>query len=131
MGASVVTNDGKKVMLNRTWKGTPDYTTFTLFKIGTDATAPTVSDTDLGTAVNINGSPTKAFVTGYPTLDETNFQVTVRCFVNSTEANGNTLVEFGLFNTDGSALMWSHSTHTAISKTTSIEVTYIEKDKLT
>jgi len=131
MGSTIITTAGKQIMLNRTWKATPDYTAISLFKIGTSSTTPVVGDTDLGTAVNINGSPTKSFVSGYPILDETNLQATIRCFVNSAEANGNTLVEFGLFNTDGSPKMWARSTHTAVTKTTSIEVTYIQKDKLT
>ena len=130
MGATLVTNAGKKLALNRTWKATPDYTAPTVFKIGTDSTAPAVTDTDLGTAVNINGSDTKVFVTSYPVLDETNHQVTIRCIANSTEANGDTLVEFGLANTDGTELLYSHSTHTAVSKTSSIEVVYVQKDKL-
>lgn len=130
MGATLIVNAGKKIMLNRTFKATPDYTAPTKFKIGTGTTAPVLGDTDLETAVNINGSDTKSIVTGYPTLDETNFQATIRCLVNTTEANGNTLTEFGLINTDGTELLFSRATHTAITKTTSVQVTYIEKDKL-
>lgn len=126
----LITNSGKKLMLNRAFKSSPDYLAPSLFKIGTGTTTPATTDTDLETPVNINGSQTKTFVTSYPVLDETNFQVTFRCLVNSTEANGNTLTEFGIFNNDSTKLMWSRTTHTAVTKSSSIEVTYVEKDKL-
>lgn len=126
----VITNNGRKIILNRAFKASPDYLAPSKFKIGTGTTAPTTSDTDVETGVNINGSATKSFVTGYPTLDETNMQATIRCLVNTTEANGNTLTEFGLFNEDGSPLMFSHAVHTGISKTNIVQVTYIEKDRI-
>lgn len=130
MGSSIITTTGKKVMLNRTFKSTPDYTTFSVFKLGTGTTTPTENDTDLETPVNINGSQTKSFVTGYPIFDEDNLQVGFRCFVNSVESNGNSLTEFGLFNSDSTKKMWGRATHTPLTKSSSIEVTYIQKDKL-
>ncbi len=126
---TVITNNGLKIMLNRGYKATPDYTAPTVFKIGTGTTTPVVSDTDVETGVNINGGATKSFVSGYPTLDETNIQATIRCLVLTTEANGNSLTEFGLFNTDGSALMFSHAVYAAITKTTSVQVSFVQKDR--
>ncbi len=125
-----MTNNGLKISLNRTFKASPDYLAPSKFKIGTGTTTPTISDTDVETGVNINGGATKSFVTGYPVLDETNLQVTIRCFLNSLEGNGNNLTEFGLFNEDGSPLMYSHAVFTAITKTTSVEVSFVEKDRL-
>ena len=81
------------------------------------------------TGVNINGGAIKAFVSGYPIIDTTNLQSTIRCFLNTTEGNGNSLTEFGLFNTDGSPLMFSHLVHTGITKNNKVLVSYIEKDK--
>lgn len=130
MTGQVITNNGMKIILNRAFKALPDYLAPTKFKIGTGTTNPLVGDTDIETGVNINGSATKSFVTGYPTLDETNLQSTIRCLVDTTEANGNSLTEFGLFNEDGSPLMFSHAVFTAISKTSSVQITFIEKDKL-
>jgi len=124
----LITNNGLKISLNRTYKATPDYLAPTKFKIGTGTTTPTVSDTDVETGVNINGGATKSFVSGYPTLDETNMQSTIRCFLDTTEANGNSLTEFGLFNEDGTPLMFSHAVFTAISKTTSVQVSFVEKE---
>lgn len=126
----LITNSGKKLMINRAFKASPDYTAPTIFKVGTGTTTPAVTNTDLVTAVNINGSNTKVFVTGYPVLDEVNHQITFRCLVNSTEANGDALTEFGIFNTDSTKLMWARTTHTVVAKTNTIEVTYVEKDKL-
>jgi len=94
-----ITNNGLKISLNRTYKATPDYTAPSVFKIGTGTTDPAITDTDVETGVNINGGATKIFVSGYPSLDETNFQSTIRCLLLTTEGNGNSLTEFGLFNT--------------------------------
>jgi len=122
-------NNGKLTALHRTFTATPTITAPTRFKVGTATTTPAVGDTDMGTAVNINGTEFKNIVSGFPTLDTTNFQSTIRCFVATTEANGNTLTEFGLINTDGTPLLFSHAVHTGITKTSSVQVTYIEKDK--
>ncbi|MCF7861154.1 hypothetical protein K9M79_02825 [Candidatus Woesearchaeota archaeon] len=118
-------------MLNRTFKATPDYLEPSVFKVGTGTGTPEVSDTDLGTAVIISGGAyIKDFISGYPILDETNLQATIRCFLNSLEANGNNLTEFGIFNEDGTPLMFSRAVHTAINKTSSVQIAYVEKDKL-
>lgn len=125
-----ITTDGKKIILNRAFKSSPDYLAPSQFKVGTGTTTPTVSDTDLETPVAIDGGNFKDFVSGYPSLDETNSQVTFRCFLNSLEANGNNLTEFGIVNEDGTPLLFSRAVHTSISKTSSVEITYISKDKL-
>lgn len=70
------------------------------------------------------------FVSGYPTLDETNLFVTFRGVIDATQANGYSLTEFGIFNADSTPLMFSRTVHTAISKTTSVAITYVEKDQL-
>ena len=127
---NIVTNNGLKIALNRTFKATPDYSAPTKFGVGTGTGTPATSDTALGTIVAIDGGNYKDFVSGYPSLDETNLQSTIRCLLLSTEANGNSLTEFGLFNTDGTPKLFSRSVFTAISKTTSVQVTFIEKEKL-
>lgn len=125
---SIITNKGKEIILDRTFNVSPTRSTVSQFKIGTGTTEPTVSDTDLETPVNIDGDNFKNFVTGYPILDLINMQVTFRGLVLSTEANGNSLTEFGTVNSDGSPLLFSRSTHTQINKTSSIEIAYIEKN---
>lgn len=126
---TVITNDGLKIMLNRTYKENPDYLSPTLFKVGTGTTIPAVGDTDVETGVDIEtGVSTKAFVSGYPTIDETNLQATIRCYLTSLQANGNSLTEFGIFNEDGYPLMFSHTVFTAISKTDAVEISFVQKD---
>lgn len=58
----------------------------------------------------------KTFVSGYPTVDETNFEVEIRGQLLSTEANGYDINGFALFNADGTPLMHSEDTFTAESK---------------
>lgn len=117
-------------MLHRTFTASPTITSPTLFKIGTGTTTPSISDTDVETGVNINGGATKVFVSGYPVLDETNLQATIRALLDTTEGNGNSLTEFALFNTDGTPLMFSHAVFTAITKTNKVLISFVEKDKL-
>ena len=126
----VLTNKGRLTTIHRTFIASPTITAPTRFKIGTGTTTPAVGDTDMTTPVNINGTEFKNFVSGFPTLDTINFQATIRCLVSTIEANGNSLTEFGIINTDGTPLLFSHAVHTAITKTTSVQITYIEKDKI-
>ncbi len=51
---SVKGNDGKKIMLNRTFKSSPDYTIPSVFKVGILNGTPLVSDTDLDVAIPIS-----------------------------------------------------------------------------
>lgn len=127
---SIITDDGKKIMMDRTFNSVPDRTSVSQFKIGTSSQTPSVSDTDLISPVSIDGDNFKNFVTGYPILDLLNMQVTFRGIVLSTEANGNSLTEFGTVNSDGTPLLFSRSVHTQINKTDSIEIAYISKNIL-
>lgn len=87
--------------------------------VGTDNTAPAVGDTDLGAEVwriEINrrvkgGSGIRALLQG---------------LLDTGEANGNTLVEAGLFNSTlvGGGELISRVTHNSIAKTSSIQLTY-------
>ena len=126
----IITEDGKKIILDRSFNSSPTRTAISQFKVGTGTTTPTVLDTDLETPVSIDGDNFKNVVTGYPTLDLTNFQVTTRALLLSTDGNGNNLTEWGLVNTDGTPLMFSRAVFTSIAKSNLIEVAFIEKDKL-
>lgn len=128
MTGHVITNNGRIITLNRTFLITPTLTAPNQFRVGTGTTTPLVTDTAMETAVNINGGELKSFLSGFPTLDTTNFQATTRTFLDTTEANGNSLTEHGRFNSDGTPLMFSHSVHTAVTKNSSTEITYIDKD---
>jgi len=50
----VITNSGKNVMLNRTYKSSPDYTIPSTFRVGIGTTTPVVSDTALATHIPIS-----------------------------------------------------------------------------
>ncbi len=127
----LIVDKGKLISLHRTFTASPTITAPTRFKIGTGTNTPAAGDTDMQTPVNINGTEFKNFVSGFPVLDTTNLQATIRCFVSTVEANGNNLTEFGLINTDGTPLLFSHAVHTALTKNNTIQVTYIEKDQYT
>lgn len=72
----------------------------------------------------------KNFESGYPSLDETNFEVQMRGQLTATQANGFDLNGFGLFNTDGTVLMHSEDTFTAESKSDTDVFTFIVVDRL-
>ena len=129
---SIITTNGKGIALNRTFLATPTKLAPSQFEVGTGTTAPTIGDTDMETKIALDGGSTyfKDFVSGFPTLDTTNIQATTRLFLNTLEANGNNLSEVGVFNKDATPVLFSRSTFTSLSKTSSIEVTIIEKDKI-
>lgn len=127
---SLITTSGKGIILDRTFLAVPTKTAMSQFKVGTGTTEPALADTDIETGVNINGGAFKDFVNGFPTLDTVNNEATTRMFLNSLEANGNDLTEMASFNADGSPVMFSRVVFTVVSKTTSNEVTFIQKDRM-
>ena len=72
----------------------------------------------------------KNYVSGYPTIDETNFEVETRCLLVTTEANGFDLNGFGNFNDDSTILLSGEDTFTAESKADTDQFTFIVKDRL-
>lgn len=126
----LITTLGKKIAVHRIFTASPTYTAPSCFKVGTGTTTPAIADSDLTTAITIGGSATKAIVSGYPVLDETNMNATTRALILTTECNTNTITEFGFFNTDATKKMFSHAVFTAISKTSSVQIIFIEKDKV-
>lgn len=82
------------------------------FASGTDFTPTVVAHTALGGEVYRNVVSSRA---------KSGFDITHRCFIPPTSANGNTLYEAGLFGTSGS--LFSRVVHDAIVKTISITVT--------
>lgn len=130
MTGSKITNNGIKIIMDRTFNSSPTYSAPSVFKIGTGTTNPSITDTDMETSVDITaGDDDKEFESSYPSIDETNKEVTIRMILNSTEANGNNLSEIGIFNTDGTELMYSHDVFTATSKSDTEEIRFIQKDK--
>lgn len=56
--AGIKTTLGKKIVLNRSYKTTPDYTIPSQFKVGIGTTTPAVGDTDLTNSVPIDNGTT-------------------------------------------------------------------------
>jgi len=72
----------------------------------------------------------KVYVSGYPTLDETNFEVETRGLLTSVQANGFDINGFGVINTDGTVLLHSEDTFTAESNSSTDQFTFIVVDRL-
>jgi hypothetical protein len=53
---NIITNTGKKIALNRTFKSTPDYGIPSIFKIGIGTNTPSTTDTDIQTKIPITGT---------------------------------------------------------------------------
>lgn len=69
------------------------------------------------------------FESGYPSVDNTNKEITYRMVLNSVQANGYNLQEIGIFNTDTTEAIWNHDIFTGVSKTDTEEVRFIIKDQ--
>jgi len=83
---------------------------------GTGTTAPTTIDTTLQTEVR-----REAF---NDSGDPSTFRKFTEVYLDSTEANGNILAEYGLFNAGAAGTMLLRHTHTTFSKTVASEVLY-------
>jgi len=96
--SAIYTTSGMVGLLNRGYKSSPDYTIPSQFGIGTGSTTATVGDVALETPITAwsGGTDFKNFVSGYPTFDIVNEKVTVQGFIASTEANGNSITEYGI-----------------------------------
>ncbi len=73
----------------------------------------------------------EAFASGFPIIDEVNFEAEFRANLATTEANGYSITEAGSFNSDSSPLIFSRAVFTAITKTNTVSVIYTEVNKLT
>jgi hypothetical protein len=125
----IITTEGLKIMMNRTYKETPDYSAPSVFEVGTGTDTPAVGDTDLQTAVEIEtGDYTKEL--DNPTLDETAMTAEFTSFLNSLEANGNSITEMGIFNTDGTPKLWSRAVFNSITKTNTVEVSFTQVEAI-
>ena len=131
-GAST-TISGARVLLNRAWKSSPDFTNFSRGGIGTGTGTPAASDTTLGTPITAwsAGSDYKAYESSYPSFDPANRRVTVQMYVTSTQANGNNISEYGDFNTDTAPSMAGRFVFTAVTKTSGIEIYFLPTYRLT
>lgn len=132
MSGSIITLTGKKIVLNRTYKDTPDYGAPAQFAVGTGTTDPSSGDTGLQTPIQIAGSDYKNVDSGYPdaTSQEGTLQASTRCTINTTECNGNSISEYGLFNKDTIPKLFGRATFDPVTKTSSVQLTITERDRI-
>lgn len=121
----IITNSGKTLILNRVFKAVPDYGQVTRFKVGINNPVPSVTDTDLSTAVEISaGVYFEDIDSTSPEFNVPFNEVTITGFLNSLQAVGNDLNAIGLFNSDGTPIMFSEITHEEESKNDTDEFSY-------
>jgi hypothetical protein len=130
------TNDGKKTQLYRLFTvnaslSATQYLAPTKFKVGIDEIEESITATDLVDPVDITvGVTTKTFVSGYPSINNTNLEVTTRAHLTSLEANGNDLNALGIFNQDSTPLMLSMDKFENESKSDTDEFMFVVKDRV-
>lgn len=81
--------------------------------IGTGTTAPTAADTTLETEVLRKATQ--------ETSDTTDTK-TISAWIGSSEANGNSITEFGFLSAASGGSLWNRNTFTAKSKVSTIEL---------
>lgn|SRR3990167_11292555 len=133
MADNVLTNKGRFNMLHRWITGTPTQASPTKFGIGTGTTDPELTDTALQTPITAwsGGANVKSFDSGYPTATESTLETQFQGTVNTTEANSNNISEVSIENVDTTIKMMQRSTFTAISKTSSDEIVWSAKIRIT
>lgn len=125
----ILVDNGKKIILDRSFNTSPTRSVPSQIKVGTGTDTPTSGDTDLQTPVNIDGDNFKGFVSGFPNINFTSFSAEIRAILLTTEANGNSLSEFGIVNGDGTPLLFMRSVFTAFTKNNTTQVTFIQKTR--
>lgn len=93
-------------------------TNITHLAVGTNNTAPTISDTTLGTEV-YRDSEFQSIITG--------FKLVSKIYLDTTEANSNTLEEVGTFTASSGGTMYTRNLVTSFAKTSSKTATYSVK----
>lgn len=111
-------------------RNTTDATIATVASVDSEIQLTLNTDIFLATSKTFYVDVTKEIMTSYPTYDDTNMIITTRAMLLTTDCNGLSLTEFGLFNSDTTPRMFSHCVHTAVSKTLSIQVIYVQKDQI-
>lgn len=123
----ILVDNGKKIILDRSFNSSPTRSAPNRIKAGTGTNTPSSGDTDLQTPVNLNGTAFKGFVSGYPSIDFTALSSEIRAILLTTEANGNSLTEFGIVNGDGTPLLFMRAVFTAFTKNNTTQVTFVSK----
>lgn len=114
--------------------GTPAIAACDFFKITfyTDLAADTIAADRINIdeiLVASSDDYTKDFEATYPQLDETNMEATIRCVLDSTQANGHLIDSVLLVNTDASVIAGSIDTITEESKTSTDEFIFLLRER--
>ena len=127
-----MTISGARVLFNRAFKASPDFTAFTRGTIGVGTSTPAASDTVLQTPIAgwNAGSNYKAYESSYPSFDPTNRRVTLQTYVLSTQANDNNVTEYADANSDTVPSIAGRFVFTAITKTSGIEIYFLPTYRL-
>lgn len=71
----------------------------------------------------------KSFVSGYPSINYSNYEVTSRCYLNLLEANGFNITGFGTFNEDATPLIHTTAKTSSQSKSDTDEFAFVIRDR--
>jgi hypothetical protein len=115
--------------------GTPTIATcaYTNILFNTDLAADLVSDGDVfvdDIKVASSDDYTKTYESGYPTINESTFEVTTKTKLGVTHANGYNINGFCTINTDTTPLMFNEVTFTAESKSNTDEFIFTVVDRV-
>jgi hypothetical protein len=119
---------GRKTILNRGFKASPDYTAPSKFRVGTGQGAPLITDNT--TDIKLDPVLQISFSADYPTISEPTATGTFRGPVLLGEANGNSISEYCLYNSDSPKLMLMRGIFNPITKTDKVSILFTERDKL-
>lgn len=109
-----VTDAGRSLAAARLENGTPT-AGLTHFAVGTSSSTPQATDVSLGAEVF------RSVITQYIPAAQ---KITVRYFLGTGDANGNTLVECGALNAASGGVLYARAVHNPVTKTASKTVTY-------
>jgi hypothetical protein len=107
----VFTTDGKTELAK--WFNAESANSPTHFAVGTNSTAPNVTDSSLGA---------EDFRDAFDSQSRATTLVSFEGVILTTEATGSTLTEVGIFNSSSGGVMFSRNTFAALDKTDSIEL---------
>jgi hypothetical protein len=80
--------------------------------------------------VTQDGDYLKNITSGYPVLDETNFEITTECYLAAIDANGYNVDGIGTFNKDTTPMLQDIFKFTAFSKSSTDEIIFEIKNRI-
>ena len=117
----VITANGRNVALDRLMNSTPASGAVVRFVPDSGTATPTKTDANPQFPLGSGYS----FMAGYPQFDTVNSKVTTRNYISSTELNGGSLTECGLFWWTPTSGLFLRAVYNPIVKTSSDEIAYV------